>query len=64
MHTLGVSKIFQTKNHFLSFFSFGYVTKIDKSSESGGNMNFKCNYIDVYLFYLLFWILVCNLKII
>ena len=29
------------KNRFLSFFSFGYVTKIDKSNESGGNMNFR-----------------------
>ena len=50
------------KNHFLSFFSFGYVTKIDKNNENSGNMNFKCNYMDVHFFYLLFWILICNLK--
>ena len=31
-------------------------------SESSGNMNFKCNYMDVHFFYLLFWILICNLK--
>ena len=43
-------------------FSFGYVTKIDKSNENSRNMNFKCNYMDVYFFYLLFWILICNLK--
>ena len=42
--------------------SFGYVTKIDKSSESGENMNFRYNYMDVHFFYLLFWILICNLK--
>ena len=50
------------KKSFYFIFSFGYVTKIDKSSESSGNMNFKCNYIDVYFFYLLFWIFICNLK--
>ena len=59
----GVPKIFnQKKKSFYFIFSFEYVTKIDKSSESSGNMNFKCNYIDVYFFYLLFWILICNLK--
>ena len=42
-------------------FSFGYDTKID-SSESNRNMNFRYNYMDVHLFYLLFWTLVCNLK--
>jgi hypothetical protein len=35
------TQIFEKKNRFLSFFSFGYVTKIDKSSESGRNMNFR-----------------------
>ena len=38
------------------------MSQIDKSSESGGNINFKCNYMDVHFFYLLFWILICNLK--
>ena len=38
---------------FFHFF-FRYVIKIDKNSESGGNMNFRCNYMDVHLFYLLF----------
>ena len=28
--------------------------KIDKSIESGGNINFRCNYMDVHFFYLLF----------
>jgi hypothetical protein len=41
MCTPGVPKFFKKKNRFLSLFSFGYVTKIDKSSESGGNMNFR-----------------------
>jgi hypothetical protein len=50
------------KKSFSFIFSFEYVTKIDKSSESSGNMNFKCNYIDVHFFYLLFWILICNLN--
>ena len=36
------------------FFSFGYVTKIDKSNENSEKMNFKCNYMDVQFFYLLF----------
>ena len=63
MCILGVPK-FKKENkkiHFLSFFLLD-VTKIDKSSESGGNMNFRCNYTDVHFFYLLFWILICNLK--
>ena len=50
------------KNIFFQFFSFRYVTKIDKSGESSGNMNFNCNYMDVHFFYLLFWALICNLK--
>ena len=71
IHTPGVllhayhkrTQIFQKKKKSFSFnFSFGYVTKIDKSNESRGNMNFRCNYIDVHLFYLLFWVLICNLK--
>ena len=61
MRTLGVPKFFNKKKLFYFIFSFGYVTKIDKSNESSGNMNFKCNYMDVH-FYLLFWILICNLK--
>ena len=61
--TLGIPKNFQKKKKSFSFiFSFGYITKIDKSSESGGNMNFRCNYMDVHFFSLLFWTLVCNLK--
>jgi hypothetical protein len=62
MPTPGVPKFFNKKNHFLSFFSFVYVTNIDKSSESGGNMNFRYNYMDVHFFYLLIWTLICNLK--
>ena len=63
MHTLGVPKFFKKKKKSFSFiFSFGYVTKIDKSNESSGNINFKCNYMDVHFFYLLFWILIYNLK--
>ncbi len=59
----GVSKIFQKKKKKISFiFSFGYITKIDKSNESDGNTNFMCNYMDVHFFYLFFWTLVCNLK--
>jgi hypothetical protein len=53
---------FFLNNHFSFFFflfSFGYVTKIDKSS---GNINFRYNYMVLHFFYLLFWILVCNLK--
>ena len=54
---------FSTKKKSFSFiFPFGYVTKIDKSSGSSGNMNFKYNYMDIHFFYLLFWILICNLK--
>jgi hypothetical protein len=45
--------------YLLFFFSFGYVIKISKS---GGDMNFRYNYIGVHFFYLLFWSLVCNLK--
>ena len=41
MHTPGAPKFFKKKNSVLSFFSFAYVTKIDKSSESDGNMNFR-----------------------
>ena len=59
MRTPGVPKFFKKKKSLSFIFSFGYVTKIEKSSE---NMNFKCNYIDVHFFYLLFWILICNLK--
>ena len=55
-------QIFQKKKSFFFIFSFGYVTKIDKSSESSEKMNFKCNYMDVHFFYLFFWILICNLK--
>ena len=62
MRTLDVPKFFKKKNLFSFIFSFGYVTKINKSSESSGNMNFKCNYMNVHFFYLLFWILICNLK--
>ena len=63
LHIPGVSKKFQQKKKKISFiFSFGYVTKIDKSSESSRNMYFKCNYMDVHFFYLLFWILIYNLK--
>ena len=62
MCTPGVPKFFNKKKSFSFIFSFGYVTKIDKSSESGGNMNFRYNYMDIYFFYLLFWILICNLK--
>ena len=42
------------KQTFSFIFSFEYVTKIDKNSESGGNMNFRCNYVDVHFFHLLF----------
>ena len=59
------TQIFQKKKKNQSFsfiFSFGYVTKIYKNSESSRNMNFNCNYMDVHFFYLLFWILICNLK--
>ena len=64
MRTLGVPKFFKKKKKksFSFIFSFGYVTKIDKSNESSENMNFKCNYMDIHFFYLLFWILICNLK--
>ena len=42
MHISGIPKIFKKKKSFsFIFFSFGYVTKIDKNSESGGNMNFR-----------------------
>ena len=35
MRTPSVPKFFKKKkNHFLSFFSFGYVTKINKSNKS------------------------------
>ena len=57
-----VPKFFNQKKSFSFIFSFGYVTKIDKSSKNDGNMNFSSNYIDVHFFYLLFWILICNLK--
>ena len=42
------------KKSFSFIFSFGYVTKIDKNNESDGDMNFKCNYMNVHFFYLLF----------
>ena len=58
MRTPGEPKFLLKKKSF----SFGYVIKIDKSGESGENMNFRCNYMDVHFFYLLFWILICNLK--
>ena len=35
---------------------------MDKNNESGKNMNFRCNYIDIHFFHLLFWTLVCNLN--
>ncbi len=35
-------------------FSFKYVTKIIKNNKSGENINFRCNYMDVHFFYLLF----------
>ena len=54
--------MFSKKNHFLLFFSFRYVTKIDKSSKNSRNMNFKCKYMDIHFFYLFFWILIYNLK--
>ena len=62
LRTPGVPKKFQQqkkkqKNKKFSFiFSFGYVTKIDKNSEGGKNMNFRCNYVDLHFFHLLFWI--------
>jgi hypothetical protein len=62
MRTPGVPKFFKKTKSFSFIFSIRYVTKIDESSESGRNMNFKCNYIDIHFFYLLFWILICNLK--
>jgi hypothetical protein len=58
----GIPKFFKKKKSLSFIFSFGYVTKIEKTSASSENMNFKCNYIDVHFFYLLFWILICNLK--
>ena len=61
IRTPGVPKFFKKEKSLSFIFSFGYVTKIEKSSESSENMNFKCNYIDVHFFYLLFWILICNL---
>ena len=54
MRTLGVPKFFPKKKSFSFIFSFKYVTKINKSSESDGNMNFQCNYMDVHFFYLFF----------
>ena len=42
------------RKSFSFIFSFGYVIKIDKSSKSSGKMNFKCNYMNVHFFYLLF----------
>ena len=62
MRTPSVPKFFPKKNHYLSFFSLGYITKIDKSSENSENMYFKCNYMNIHFVYLLFWILICNLK--
>ena len=56
MRTSSVPKLKKKKKLFSFIFSFRYVTKIDKSNESDGNMNFKYNYIDVHFFYLLFWI--------
>ncbi len=50
------------KKSFSFIFSFEYITKIDKSSGGGENMFFSCNYVDVYFFSLLFWILVFSLK--
>ena len=52
----------KAKYHFLLFFSFEYITKMDKSSEGGGNMIFRYNYVNIHFFPLLFWISVCNLK--
>ena len=60
--TQAYPKFFKKKILFsFILFSFGYDTKID-SSESSRNMNFRYNYINLHLFYLLFWTLVCNLK--
>ena len=65
IYTLGVllhaayPNFSKKKKSFSFIFSFGYVTKIDKSSR---NINFKCNYMDIHFFYLFFWILICNLK--
>ena len=63
MRTPGVPKFFnKKKKSFYFIFSFGYFIKKDKSSENGGYMNFRSNYMDVHFFYLLFWILIYNLK--
>jgi hypothetical protein len=60
LRTLGEPINFQKKKK--KTFSFGYVTKINKSSESGRNMSFRCNYMDEEFCYLLCWTLVCNVK--
>ena len=52
--TQAYPKFFKKPKSFSFIFYFGYITKIDKRSKSSGNMNFKCNYIDVHFFYLLF----------
>ena len=50
-----VPKLFnKTKKIIFKIFFFRYVTKIDKNSKSDGNMNFRCNFINVHFFYLLF----------
>ena len=41
--------------HTQKFSKFGYDTKIDKSTESSGNMNFRCNYMDLHFFYFYFF---------
>jgi hypothetical protein len=35
---------------------------VPKISGSDENMNFKCKYMVVHFFYLLFWTLICNFK--
>jgi hypothetical protein len=56
LRTLGVPKKFKQKKKksFSVIFSFGYITKIDKSNEGGGNINFRYNYMHVHFFHLFF----------
>ena len=56
MSSGGVPKILKKKTFYLIsfFFSFGYITKRDTTSESGENMNFIYNYMDVHFFHLHF----------
>ena len=48
--TLGayLPKFFKKTKSFSFIFSIRYVTKIDESSESGGNIKFKCNYMNLH----------------